>query len=118
MLAVFWVGTTDALCYSDLFLTAGNVRYHYGIGPGSWRMCSTFLLKVKCLLISQEEGEDAKLMMEVKVRDGFQATPAQRMKLQVESEETQGRNIIQGNVATTSITCHERMFLKMIRSKK
>lgn len=76
------------------------------------------LLKVKCLVISKEEGEDAKLMMELKVRDGFQVTSAQRMKLHVESEETQGRNIIPGNVATTSITCHGQIFLKMIRSKK
>lgn len=45
------------------------------MGPGSLRVWSTFLLKVKCPMISQEEYESTRLMMDFKVRDGFQDAP-------------------------------------------
>lgn len=43
-------------------------------------------------MISQDKGEDAKLTVKLKVRDGFQATSAQKMTPHIQSEETQGKN--------------------------
>lgn len=53
-----------------------------------------FLLKVKFLMVSQEEGIDRKPMVKCKVRSDFQDSPAQRMNLHFESEETQGKKLI------------------------
>lgn len=45
-------------------------------------------------MISQEGGKDTKFIVELKVKDGFQDIPAQRVKLQVEFEGTWGKNSI------------------------
>ena len=55
-----------------LLLPAANLRPYHLIGPSSLRVYSVFLLKVRFLTVSQEEGKDAKLMVDLKVRDGFQ----------------------------------------------
>lgn len=59
-----------------LLLPDGNLRPYHLIGPSFLRVCSVFLLKVKFLTVSQEEGKDAKPMVDLKVRYGFQDTLA------------------------------------------
>lgn len=61
-----------------LLLSAGNVRHDHLIGPGTLRVCSVFLLKVRCLVIFQDKGEDAKLMVKLKVRMVFKPPQLRR----------------------------------------
>lgn len=75
-------------CY-QYFWSKPLMLYPVGIISSCWKSealsfklgkvlfkCILFLLKVRFLMVSQEEGKDVKLMVELKVGDGFRDTLA------------------------------------------